>query len=290
MPRTSGTWENTPSKIPVAPGSPNPLESRFNRLAMRNITPIRRNNTKSLTNLRGEAQLRAAEAVEAANQNLAHQTPLRHVNPFARKSGTQRSSIGSPDEFANSPYCEDVSMMSYMPTPPPIRPRRGCLAPLGPTVSSSGVSSSSTSSTERSSSGSDKVSTAPITHASAPSMIPAPSYQYKEAATPAKWTMDDPDLPSPFIRRASTAPTAVVAAATTTTAAAERRPLVPTSHENTRAATSTLPLRVPAKSMVPGSRSGTLHQQVLKTNAGRVSGEGTTGTTLLSKFRSGAGR
>lgn len=288
MPRTSAAWENTPSKIPVAPGSPNPLESRFNGLSMRNITPIRRNNTKSLTNLRGEAQLRAAEAVEAANNQLAHQTPVRYAAPLARKIGTQRSSIGSPDEIANSPYCEDISMMSYVPTPPPMRPRRGSLAPLGPTIS--GASQGSSSSTEVSSSGSDKASIAPTTHTNLPSMIPTPSYQYREAATPAKWTLDDPDLPSPFIRRASTAPTAVIPTATAVTSVAERRPLVPTSHENTRTATSTLPHRVPAKSLVPRSRSGTLHQQVLKTNAGRASGEGTTGATLLSKFRAGAGR
>jgi NIMA (never in mitosis gene a)-related kinase len=115
-------------------------------------------------------------------------------------------------------------------------------------------------------------------------MIPTSSFTYREAATPAKWTMDDPDLPSPFIRRASTAPTAVVAAER------ERRPLVPVSHDNTRTAAATAPLRLAGKTTVPRSKSGTLHQQVLKTNAGRASGEGTTGSAVSTKFRFGAGR
>jgi len=269
-PRLSMAWNDTPSKIPVAPDSPNPLESRFGTLAMRNVTPIRRNNTKSLTNLRGEAQARAAEA--AAAEGLAQQTPARHAAyPMGR--GPQRASIGSPGEL--SPFCEDISMMSYAPTPAPMRMRRGSLAP-GPSVYSAASSASSHEASrpaQANSGGSDKASAASTgSHvSSAGSMIPTSTYAYREAATPAKWTIDDPDLPSPFIRRAATVPVPAPSAV-------DRRPLVPISHDNTRAAT--IPSRIipiGKTTSVPRSKSGNLHQQVLKTNAGRVSGEGTGG-------------
>ncbi|WVR00242.1 hypothetical protein IAU59_007384 [Kwoniella sp. CBS 9459] len=39
-----------------------------------------------------------------------------------------------------------------------------------------------------------------------PTQIPAPTFIYREAATPAKWALEDPDLPSPFLKRADTAP------------------------------------------------------------------------------------
>jgi hypothetical protein len=291
MPRTSMAWNDTPSKIPIAPDSPNPLESRFGTLAMRNVTPIRRNNTKSLTNLRGEAQARAAEAAQA--EALAHQTPARHALQMLGR-GAQRSSIGSAADLA-SPYCEDVSMMSYAPTPAPARLRRGSLAP-GPSLPSTALSASYNESTRQpqaSSGGSDKTSgTSTGSHiSSAGSMIPTSTFAYREAATPAKWTLDDPDLPSPFIRRASTAPVSVL----------ERKPLGPSSHDNTvRSAIPLIPSRIlpPGKTTsVPRSKSGNLHQQVLKTNAGRVSGEGTgpgtgmgTGTGTSGKFRFALGR
>lgn len=262
-------WNETPSKIPVAPDSPNPLESRFGSLAMRNVTPIRRNNTKSLTNLRGEAQARAAEA--AAAEGLAHQTPARNAAPPMGR-GPQRASIGSPGEL--SPFCEDISMMSYAPTPAPMRLRRGSLAP-GSSVYSAASSASSHElprPPQANSGGSDKTSgtTSTGSHVSSVgSMIPTSTYAYREAATPAKWTIDDPDLPSPFIRRAATVPVPPMV---------DRRPLGPSSHDNTRAAT--IPSRIipiAKTSSVPRSKSGNLHQQVLKTNAGRVSGEGTGG-------------
>jgi len=268
-PRLSMAWNDTPSKIPVAPDSPNPLESRFGTLAMRNVTPIRRNNTKSLTNLRGEAQARAAEA--AAAEGLAHQTPARHAAPIGR--GPQRASIGSPGEL--SPFCEDISMISYAPTPAPTRMRRGSLAP-GPSMYSAPSSASSQEASRpahANSGGSDKASgTSTGSHVSSVgSMIPTITYAYREAATPAKWTIDDPDLPSPFIRRAATAPVPA-------SSAADRRPLVSISHDNSRA--TTIPSRIipiAKTTSVPRSKSGNLHQQVLKTNAGRVSGEGTGG-------------
>jgi NIMA (never in mitosis gene a)-related kinase len=261
-------WNDTPSKIPIAPDSPNPLESRFGSLAMRNVTPIRRNNTKSMTNLRGEAQARAAEAAEI--EGLAHQTPARQAIPLVGR-GAQRSSIGSPGELA-SPYCEDISMISYVPTPAPARMRRGSLAP-GPSSATSSTSSHGVSGQQGSSAGSDKTSGSNSgSHAGATgSMIPTATFTYREAATPAKWTMDDPDLPSPFIRRASTAPVPSVV---------ERKPLGPSLHDNARSGTLTIPSRAPVAakmSSVPRSKSGNLHQQVLKTNAGRVSGEGTGG-------------
>jgi NIMA (never in mitosis gene a)-related kinase len=272
MGRLSMAYHDTPSKIPIAPDSPNPLETRFGSLAMRNVTPIRRNNTKSLTNLRGEAQARAAEAAEAVG--IAHQTPVRHAAPFLGH-GAQRASIGSPGELA-TPYCEDVSMMSYVPTPAPARLRRGSLAP-GPSTFSAPPSASSVGqhNQQSSSSGSSERSSGSSSgsHVSATgSMIPTSTFAYREAATPAKWTMDDPDLPSPFIRRANTAPVPT---------GVERKPLGPSLQDNTtRNTTSTIPSRIPptAKtSSVPRSKSGNLHQQVLKTNMGRVSGEGTGG-------------
>jgi hypothetical protein len=271
-------WNDTPSKIPVAPDSPNPLESRFGTLAMRNVTPIRRNNTKSLTNLRGEAQARAAEAAQA--EGLAHQTPARHAAlPMGR--GPQRASIGSPNEL--SPFCEDISMMSYAPTPAPMRMRRGSLAP-GPSAYSAASSASSHElpRASQASGGSDKNSaTSTGSHfSSVGSGIPTSTYAYREAATPAKWTIDDPDLPSPFIRRAATAPVPAPSVL-------DRRPLGPSSHDNTARA-ATIPSRIipiSKTTSVPRSKSGNLHQQVLKTNAGRVSGESAGG-----RLKSAGGR
>lgn len=106
-------------------------------------------------------------------------------------------------------------------------------------------------------------------------------------ATPAKWSVDDPDLPSPFLRRMPTAPAAIPGAATErmTTMSRDRerererdrmvlgqinpQPAIGTG--TTRAA-STAPWTVNAypglrKAPIPRSKSGNLHQVVLQRNA-----------------------
>jgi NIMA (never in mitosis gene a)-related kinase len=256
-------WEDTPSKIPVAiaTASPVPLE----RLpAAGQATPLRRANTKSLGNMY------AAYKGEA--------TPAKQTIP---QPGRQRTSIGSPSELY---YNEDITMasmaspaLSVLASPAPFipRPRRSYAAPTGTLASHSSGSLASGSSSESISS--HEQENIP------PTMIPAPTtFVYREAATPAKWAMEDPDLPSPFLRRLPTAPPAIPA---------ERQPLGGISLQPTAHATlSSAPTNVkPSGMIVPGgiapkkssmpaiprSRSGNLHQHVLRANAhARTSGEG----------------
>ncbi|KAL7418426.1 hypothetical protein Q5752_006884 [Cryptotrichosporon argae] len=255
-------YEDTPSKIPMsaAAASPAPLGLGIGQAPLRQGTPLRRNATKSLGSLAAQACLdaeRAAAATEA--------TPSRPV---------QRTSIGSPSELARQRYeSYDISMAS-MASPAPssvtspfiVRPRKSSAAPLATWLN------------KASSESPDAATTAPVP----PTMIPAPvpTYTYRPDATPAKWTVDDPDLPSPFIRRASTAPLYIASAPL----ALDRAPLGLINPQPQRA-----PAAEPAtsaagpgrKTAMPRSRSGTLHQHVLRqnaTHAARVSGEGVGGT------------
>jgi len=252
-------YDDTPSKIPlaIAAVSPAPLERAQG-------TPLRRAATKSLGNL------------GAAYREQA--TPAKQTIPFP---GRQRTSIGSPSELQY--FNEDVSMASPAPSsigsPAPFmpRPRRSSVVP-GSLVSQPGLSMTSHPSSSDHNSGADQENVPPT-------MIPAPTntFVYREAATPAKWTPEDPDLPSPFLRRAATAPVLQ-----------ERQPLSGIGNQPSAVTSNSLPgpngNLVKAKTNIPRSRSGNLHQHVLKANAhARTSNEGVRHKTTIGSATARAG-
>ena len=282
MTSTHAAYEDTPSKIPLF-ASASPTNIGGNNTG-RSITPIRRNNTKSLGNI--GAAYRA--------QSLAFEgTPARQAIP--RYGFKQRVSIGSPAEMRLS---EDISMASpassAFPSPAPFptgsvaRTRRSSVAPsiaaAHPTsrTMSTATSYDSISSTDSGSS-SEGLYVGPLASAS------GPAYTYRETATPAKWGNEDPDLPSPFIRRAPTAPAQSQHTSQSHSSSQSstswptrdtisqpgsvsgRQPLgaidpQPTASQLAGAGPGPGGKKAPVR-----SRSGTLHQQVLKSNAVRSS-------------------
>ncbi|OXC70621.1 hypothetical protein AYX13_00598 [Cryptococcus neoformans] len=253
---------DTPSKIPLAttavsPAPLAPLEARFgtSHFQPRPATPLRRAATKSMGNLAGVTRAQAAQEWADATQS----TPAKQ---FSFPMRQQRTSIGSPSEL-HSVYCEDVSMISAIPSPWAPRPRKSSVAP-----------SILVAQQECSASG-ELLSTTNNRLASvAPTQIPAPTFTYREAATPAKWSLDDPDLPSPFIRRPNSMPTQPQAASfpPSSNLAEMRQPLGSINPQPTITA-SFASLGGPMAKTI-SNRGGNLHQHVLKVNAARVSGEG----------------
>ncbi|RSH91826.1 G2-specific serine/threonine protein kinase [Saitozyma podzolica] len=190
MSRLYPSFEDTPSKIPTSAST----------LALgpaRAPTPLRRNATKSLGNLGGAARAQAERDAVWASMN-ATQTPAKQGVP----GRIGRTSIGSPNISMASPSVGSP----WVP-----RPRRSSVAPSIhaplPQPSSSASSLESASSGESAATTvSDRMAHIP------PTMIPAPttSYIYRECATPAKWSAEDPDLPSPFLRRTPSAPAGIM--------------------------------------------------------------------------------
>ncbi|OCF38189.1 NEK protein kinase [Kwoniella heveanensis BCC8398] len=342
-------YADTPSKIPLASmSSPAPLDSRFATLGIqqpRAITPMRKNATKSLGNLAAAAR---ADAERDAAWAAAEATPAKQIlgGPSSHRA-QQRTSIGSPSELTRGTgmgvYCEDITMASMTGSPMSIaspwlpRPRRSSVAPT--TASSQQYSSSSTAaagsataSATGSGSGYDSASSSSASGESRgsgsgsgrntatvslpPTQIPAPTFVYREAATPAKWALEDPDLPSPFLRRANTAP---IPSTTTTTAynqetrqplgAISMNPAVQSqSQPNSISVPSFQSSIIPARGNIPAigksedgqgqkmtrRKSGTLnlHQHVLRHNAvmaGRTSGEGVAGAGSAGTVAAGSG-
>ncbi|ODN81535.1 hypothetical protein L202_01955 [Cryptococcus amylolentus CBS 6039] len=282
--RFSRLYMDTPSKIPLptAIASPTPIDGRFGALNLqpRPATPLRRAATKSMGNLAAAARAQATEQEEQSQQrtggasewNGASQaTPARQHN-FQRN---QRTSIGSPSEL-QSVYCEDVSMVSAVPSPWLVRPRRSSIAP--PTFHS-----------EHSSDSGAEVNTATRPAPPPPTLIPGPSsgFVWKEAATPAKWQADDPDLPSPFLRRPISAPAQPQLLPATTS---ERQPLGAINPQQSTSSGPTSGTASGGLKKIPRSKSGNLHQHVLKHNAvmaGRTSGEGVGQKTRVGGSRAG---
>ena len=278
-------YEDTPSKIPLLANASS-TNIGCNHTG-RSITPIRRNNTKSLGNI--GAQYRAQSAQFEG-------TPARQAIP--RYGFKQRISIGSPAEMRLS---EDISMASpassAFPSPAPFptafapRTRRSSVAPsiVSAHPSSRGMS---TATSNDSISSTDSESSSDGLYRIAPTGTSAsgPAYTYREAATPAKWGNEDPDLPSPFIRRAPTAPAQLQHTSHTSSqssnlwstrdavsqpgSVSERRPLGPISPQPSAPAAAAHQMGgagAGGKKAAVTSRSGTLHQQVLKSNAVRSS-------------------
>ncbi|WWD19593.1 hypothetical protein CI109_104055 [Kwoniella shandongensis] len=281
-------YGDTPSKIPLAAtvSSPAPLDARFTNFGIqpRAAPPLRRGNTKSLGNLAAAAR---ADAERDAAWAATEATPAKQTMSFSARQ--QRTSIGSPSELSKGGvYSEDISMATASPmsiaSPWMPRPRRSSVAPpsglnLGAQLAAINGESSSTSSgvsSEASSASSSKTSLPPT-------MIPAPTFVYREAATPAKWAPEDPDLPSPFLRRASTAP---IPSSTTTYQSSQaemRQPLGSINPPQIQSTTATASDQAAGGiKKMPRSKSGNLnlHQRVLTNNAAavamarRTSGEG----------------
>ena len=302
---THPAYEDTPSKIPLAAtiASPGPHDQIYRHF---NTTPLRRNNTKSLGNLNSAYR---ADAVGVP----VDATPAKQTLAFYRLK--QRTSIGSPSELqagGGGAYCEDVSMASpaysnfASPAPFVPRSRRSSVAPnalLSHQASSAssiqglhhGPSTDSIlSSTTESCVTSNESNTATLP----PTMIPAPTFVYREASTPAKWQMEDPDLPSPFLRRAPTAPAQMQHVPQPTTQVAhstipERQPLGSINVQPTISAPGAVAGGGAGAgghkgkgATIPRSRSGTLHQHVLRTNAqqvARTSGDGQRSRTIAGR-------
>ena len=271
-------YEDTPSKIPLASVVASPaLLDRLSNFQAPGGPALRRNTTKSLGNLASAA--RADVEREAARAEAGDATPTKQTIPYPRH---QRTSIGSPSEL-KAGWSEDVSMSSpaitdfshgrqvaSLPTP---RRRRDSIEsnykvwkpdPAGrlmPCTSPESIDAFSRLRSNCSDASRGRLTTKP------PTMIPAPAFVYREAATPARWTPEDPDLPSPFIRRYPTAPLVPLRTA-------ERQPLAAIDIQTTIATTqpiSTGKGNVKPVAM-PRSRSGNLHQQLLRTNAEQAMG------------------
>ncbi|EIW72063.1 hypothetical protein TREMEDRAFT_25026 [Tremella mesenterica DSM 1558] len=169
--RAPASYDDTPSKIPLA--SPTAIEHNFKPQS----TPLRRNATKSL------AHNQPAHSMN--NPSWSENTPARRI--FRHNV---RTSIGSPHEL----YSEDISMAIATPLPSTIsnfipRTRKSSMVP--------------TTSQESALSDYSEDNNKPLVERT---LIPGPMFSYKDIATPIKWTLEDPDLPSPFLRRPSSAP------------------------------------------------------------------------------------
>ncbi|ORY33500.1 kinase-like domain-containing protein [Naematelia encephala] len=277
-------YDDTPSKIPMATALASPLPlGNLTNMPPPAATPLRRNNTKSLGNLAAEARAQAARSAEA--------TPAKQItNAFPVRS-IKRTSIGSPSE-ARAVYYEDISMASASPmsyaSPAPFipRPRRSSIAPEGGLLAGPSTLPASESSSSTDSMGSEASSGPEMAKYVPPTMIPAPTFLYREHATPAKWSAEDPDLPSPFLRRGSSMVTAPAF-----NNPAPRQPLGTIDLQTTISAPT-----VPNKSKgMPRSRSGNLHQHVLRANAqaavgGRTSGETMTASSAARARAAAVGR
>lgn len=291
-------YEDTPSKIPLAAAilSPAPLERST---AMRNVTPLRRNATKSLGNIAQEYRTQSERDAEWASLEA---TPAKQTIPaLGRHQERHRSSIGSPGEV-HGLYCEDITMASpamSMASPFFPRPRRSSVArafllsqqqsvsalPPSESASSTDSMTSATSDSSATSSAGDPSKTATFP----PTMIPAPTYVYREVATPARWLEEDPDLPSPFLRRGSSVPSAplpTMGVPATIPNHSDRQPLGAINIQSSASTSSDQPFPIiPTKPrLIPRSRSGGLHQQVLRTNAQALveAKAGRTGTDATS--------
>jgi NIMA (never in mitosis gene a)-related kinase len=260
------SYEDTPSKIPFpsAFASPTPLDSRLNSklsvLAKRRGSNAssslpRRLASKSLTNLVARARADAEEEFLMPLQSTPARkgppgTPNRHI--------AGRTSIGSPGELERV-FAEDITMAtasfagspSILPSPFHARPRKS--------FSEDGLEL--------------------IAHLP-PTLIPAPTFIYRPEGTPAKWSAEDPDCPSPFIRRSGgapllpglTIPPHTLAPAIKSATERERPPL---SSINSQPAVSALEPKSGGSGSrkIPRSRSGSLHRGVLRHNAVRSTGD-----------------
>ncbi|KAL1412726.1 hypothetical protein Q8F55_000473 [Vanrija albida] len=245
------SYDDTPSKIPFpsAFASPVPLDARLtSKIAglpsgSKPSSLARRLASKSLTNLASRA--RDDDDLELPSTQA---TPAKRAaapgTPFRRQ---HRTSIGSPGELERH-FLEDVTMATASPSstifPTPFSQRRR--------------------------------KDSAVSEDAPPSLIPAPTFVFRPEATPAKWSPDDPDLPSPFLRRA--APAQPSFGATTERVVAEQRePLAAINAQPFASAGNTASGAAAQthKAALPRSKSGaSLHQRVLRHNAVRTSDHG----------------
>lgn len=270
-PAHAPSYDDTPSKIPV-PIYSTPSIVRPGSNAQGSL---RRAASKSLGNLAARARAEAAADAERALCTALHgETDATPAKQVLRGHPRGRSSISSPNDLKlNGYWNEDISMASpaisiaspFVPLAPGIRRKSvglvrgssaGSIGGLKPSGSS--TSQDSVSTTDSGSAVNQQTSYASSSSNSAFSAT---------LPTPAKWSQEDPDLPSPFLRRAPTAPPSYTAP---TNSSRERLPLgainlQPTTTSAGGAGGSAGMKKGPM--LIPRSKSGNLHQHVLKQNA-----------------------
>lgn len=288
-PLHTASYDDTPSKIPIPIYSTPSLISA----AARGQGSLRRAASKSLGNLAARAQAEAAAEAAYANSAIvpsaAEATPAKQV----LRGHRGRSSISSPNELKkeyaqaySSNWTEDVSMRSpalsiaspFVPLgagPAGIRRKsigltRGTSAGsvvgagMRPSGSASSQESMSTGESGSSIHAQAILSLAQGSSSSSSSSSCAGGFTTCQLPTPAKWSLEDPDLPSPFLRRMPTAPPAVPATR-------DRLPLGAINPQSTAGTGGTTSAERGVKKaqpmLIPRSKSGTLHQHVLKQNA-----------------------
>jgi hypothetical protein len=231
-------YHDTPSKIPgaVAYNSPAPLDSKIASKISR-LNGRRASGGSSLPRLASKS-LTNLNARAKLDEELS--TPVKNVYRHI----TGRTSIGSPGEF-DRVFIDDVTMRTAT--------SFGSPAGMSPYITRAR---------------SDDELDGP------PTLIPQPNYVYRPDATPAKWNPEDPDAPSPFLRRtAASAPAPAQPAFSTSGAvssrpgAAPRDPRPPLSAIQPQAAAA-----APVPRKLPRSRSGTLslHHAAVVRNAART--------------------
>lgn len=240
-------YHDTPSKIPgaVAYNSPAPLDSKIASKISR-LNGRRASGGSSLPRLASKS-LTNLNARARLDEELS--TPAKNVYRHI----TGRTSIGSPGEL-DRVFIDDVTMRTAT--------SFGSPAGMSPYITRARAS--------------DDELDGP------PTLIPTPTFVYRPDATPAKWNPEDPDAPSPFLRRTGGSAPAVsqpnfAASAVSSRPGAQPRELrdvrAPLSAIQPQAApTTAAPAVVPRK--LPRSRSGTLslHHAAVVRNAARTEG------------------
>lgn len=301
-PQHTFSYDDTPSKIPIptysTPSSffSSGLTARHASTSAAAAGSLRRNASKSLGNLAARAQAEARADADRASSS-ATSSVLGDATPAKQVRGghiPKRSSIGSPNDLQRqhnqyaaaaastrgvggdyySNWTDDISMASPAisvggsPFVPTRRKSAGVGSKVIPTAAG-GTNpairpSTSASSQESISSGESGENIQVLVSGTTYTQQTSINQGYP---TPiAKYSIEDPDLPSPFLRRMSTAPVPPTF---------NRQPLglinVPQ------------PPAVPgagvgggggqkkgSTTLIPRSRSGTLHQHVLKHNAAQA--------------------
>lgn len=262
-------YNDTPSKIPfpLSYGSPVPLDSKLaskiSGLPSRGSggSLARRMTSKSMSNLASKA--RGGDEADEGSGLVGCSTPARQRGIYTTQSPnrhiTGRASVGSPGELERVFHDFDVTMQTASFSSP--APSLGTPFVPRPREEEAGLP---------------------------PTLIPAPTYIYRPDATPAKWSLDDPDLPSPFLRRRGSSSASAVPLPNTLDA--WQRPQdqrAPLSSINAQPTQPQPQPQTQAPRKLPRSKSGnlSLHARVLQHNAARTEGMGAPSRTRVKEGR-----
>lgn len=309
------SYDDTPSKIPV-PAYANPAHPALRQPGSlrRNASKSLGNlAARAQAEAVGKGSSWADAAPRGRDVNVEATPAKQVIGGFGHGHRPGRSSISSPDDLkkkessyhqapipnANQYYwTEDVSMASPATTVGspfvPLAPGAGGIMPsdrrrsiprppfsfgfgVRPLVSTTSSQESISSASGSGDSGPDLQALALASGSGGPSSNASSSSQQTSLPTPAKWSMEDPDLPSPFLRRMPTAPPAFLSGGgggglAPSASARERAPLGlinPQPSASGSGSAGPIAPKKPGMSTVPmpRSRSGNLHQHVLKQNA-----------------------